>query len=69
MILYRMQCCHICGEEKPKGEFNHLPNFTKYKKGKVIWCRSCQKMWIDQKREQEYKQKYLDQPTFSVSFH
>jgi hypothetical protein len=30
-----------------------MPNFTKYKKHKVTWCRACQKVWIDMKKEME----------------
>lgn len=33
----------------------------KYKKNgqKMQWCRDCQRMWIAMKREEEYKDKYL----------
>jgi len=48
-----MPCCHVCGETKPVEDFRNMPNFTKYKKHKVTWCRACQKVWIDMKKEME----------------
>jgi hypothetical protein len=64
-----MPCCRVCGEEKPAPEFYSVPNFTKYKKHKVLWCRSCQKLWMDMKKMQEYSEKYLyGEPKFTVSF-
>ena len=64
-----MPCCRICGEEKSPEEFYHLPNFTKYKKHKVIWCRACQKLWMDFRKQKEYTQKYLNgEQKFTVCF-
>jgi len=63
-----MLCCRICGELKPPQEFQSVAYFAKYKKHKVIWCRSCQKMWVDAKREKEYADKYLNTGSFTVSF-
>lgn len=64
-----MPICRICGEEKVKEDFYHIPNFLKYKKNKVIWCRYCQKLWLDMRKQREYTDKYLNtQQSFSVSF-
>ena len=64
-----MPCCRICGEIKEEKEFWNIPYFSKYKKQKVIWCRDCQKMWLDQRRQREYAEKYLFSiQSFSVSF-
>ena len=64
-----MPCCRVCGESKPEEEFNNIPNFTKYKKHKVTWCRGCQKLWVDMKKEKERKEKIVSgNHIFSVSF-
>ena len=63
-----MVCCRVCGDEKPPEEFFHIPYFSKYKKQKVQWCRACQRLWIDYKKEKEYREKYLQKPQFTVSF-
>ena len=66
-----MIACHICGEEKPKGEFNHIPRFTKLKKYDVTWCRKCQKMWLEMKKQDKRKdieKQYEDNNRFVVSF-
>lgn len=61
--------CRICGEEKPPEEFNNIPYFTKYKKHRVVWCRCCQKMYIEQKKEKEHQEKLMRTPKiFTVSF-
>lgn len=64
-----MLICRICGETKAEGEFKHITNFTKYKKHTVQWCRDCQKLWLDMKREKERVKKLLStQQKFEVSF-
>jgi len=46
-----------------------MPNFTKYKKHKVVWCRVCQKSWIDMKKEKEKIEKFRNYvANYSVSF-
>lgn len=56
-----MLCCKVCGETKKPYEFEKVIHFMKYKKNgqKMQWCRDCQRMWIAMKREEEYKDKYL----------
>lgn len=63
-----MPCCRICGETKPSKDFLSIAYFAKYKKNKVNWCRDCQRMWVEAKREKEYADKYLNTGSFTVSF-
>ena len=64
-----MITCRVCGELKPPEEFHNIPNFTKYKKHKVTWCRICQKLWIDMKKEKERIDKFRSyKAEYSVSF-
>jgi predicted metal-binding protein len=64
-----MPICRVCGEAKAEGEFRNITNFTKYKKHTVCWCRDCQKLWLDMKREKERMKKFLTLPqNFEVSF-
>lgn len=67
-----MLTCRICGDKKPGEEFLHITNFTKYKKHPVIWCKDCQKLWMDMRKEREFKQRKLaltqDTEKFIVSF-
>lgn len=68
-LLYRMPCCRVCGEHKPDEEFHHVINFTKYKKHKVTWCRPCQKLWIDMKKEKDRMHKlHSIEKNWEVSF-
>ena len=62
-------CCRICGEVKNAIEFHNILNFTKYKKHKVQWCKTCQKMYVDHKKEQIHHMKLEKLPRiFTVSF-
>ena len=64
-----MQACRLCGEEKPLEEFHKVMHFTKVKRHKVIWCRDCQKMYMEMKKEEEKKQTLqIWNPTGIVSF-
>ena len=64
-----MLLCRICGESKPPGEFKHITNFTKYKKQAVVWCRDCQKVWMDMNREKDRIKKFRSmKQKFEVSF-
>lgn len=64
-----MGLCFICGESKVQGEFKNIPNFTKYKKRSVSWCRDCQKLFLEMKRNKEMKNKILHgEKKFDVSF-
>lgn len=47
-----MQTCRLCGEEKSKEEFQHVIHFTKYKKHKVLWCKECQRMYMEMKKQE-----------------
>jgi len=63
-----MIVCHLCGEEKPDGEFRFFTNFTRYKRH-VQWCRDCQKMYLERKYEKDRKKKLLIlEPNFIVTF-
>lgn len=55
-----MPCCRVCGENKEDEEFKNVLNFTKYKKHKVIWCKDCQKLWMDMRKDKERHQKILN---------
>jgi len=64
-----MLVCRVCGDEKDDREFASIPFFTKYKRHKVIWCSSCQKMWIQMMKEKQRLQRFIEDPTkFVVSF-
>ena len=52
-----MECCRICGLQKPLQEFKNVFNFTKYKKHKVIWCRDCQRMYVDSRKSKELQER------------
>ena len=56
-----MQVCRVCGESKKLLEFEKVIHFMKYKKNgqKAQWCKDCQRMYIAMKREEEYKERYL----------
>lgn len=61
--------CKVCGDEKEKKDFYHVPYFTQYKKHKVQWCRHCQTMFVGMKKDVE-KRKIIedDQKKFEVTF-
>lgn len=64
-----MVTCRVCGQEKDESEFTYVPYFSKYKKHKVVWCRECQKMYMQMKKEKERLEKFLcDKNKFVVSF-
>ena len=64
-----MVICHLCGEEKDKKEFKNLMYFTTYKKQKVQWCKQCQRLYIDFKREKEGMEKLKQlKGDYKVSF-
>ena len=56
-----METCRVCGESKKLSEFEKVSHFIKYKKNgqKMRWCKDCQRMWMAMKREEEYKDRYL----------
>ena len=69
ILRNRMQTCRVCGEDKPLGQFTHIPYFCKYKKHKVVWCHECQKMYMKMKKEKQRVEAFLqDDQKFIVSF-
>lgn len=62
-----MPDCHICGETKETKDFICLPRFSKWKK--KWWCRDCQKLFLDMKKQKE-KEVILStsKDVFTVSF-
>lgn len=65
-----MSTCQICAEEKPTEEFAFLPYFTKHKKHKVKWCRDCQGMYMEMRKERlKQKKRVEDESKFTVCFH
>ena len=45
--------CLICGERKSKKDFKKVMWFATYKRRDVQWCRECQKMYVDMRRQRE----------------
>ena len=65
-----MTVCRICGEDKEPSQFHRIKNGTQFISKTKLWCRVCQKLWMDKKKE-EIRTKELEtkQWQFSVSFH
>lgn len=68
-----MKPCRICGEEKTKKDFFCIYGFSQYKKKR--WCRECQRLFLDMKKEQEKQEKEIEKQkkwelpaNFTVSF-
>jgi len=38
--------CRICGEEKDRKEFRKIKHHVEYKLKHRIWCRDCQRMYV-----------------------
>lgn len=55
-----MESCRICGENKIKREFVYTKHFRFIKPERVIWCRSCQRLY-KRKLELEAKKKKLEE--------
>lgn len=64
-----MECCRICGDTKDREEFVYIKNFKFIKPARVIWCRSCQRMY-KKKLDLEENKKRLEslQSNFIVKF-
>ena len=63
--------CHICGEEKDPTQFFRVKHFYKYMNTKRIWCRVCQKLFMQMKKEELVKKQFdqkVENQTFNVSF-
>jgi len=54
-----MECCRVCGETKDETEFVYIKHFKFIKPERVIWCRSCQRMY-KKKLEMEENKKRLE---------
>jgi len=62
-------CCHICGEQKGWRDFKNITYFSYYKKRRLQWCRDCQKMWVEKKRQEEQTREERNRKiNFLVSF-
>lgn len=61
--------CRICGLEKEACQFYKVKHFYKVMSAYKIWCRDCQKMYMEMKKVEEQK-KLRDQMrgTFDVCF-
>jgi hypothetical protein len=42
---------------KPDEEYNYIAYFTKYKKHPVVWCKDCQRMYVEFMKEEQRKNK------------
>lgn len=61
--------CRICGDEKDPKDFYKIKHFYKYHHSKIRWCRSCQRMWVEMKKQEEMlKQIAETRGTFCVKF-
>ena len=63
-----MNTCEICGESKPKIQFIKINHFYKWNRAWVIWCRDCQKMFIEMKRFEEAKKELSEKTSGLVEF-
>lgn len=63
--------CRVCGQEKERNQFYKVKHFYKYLNTKRVWCRDCQKLYIEMKK-QESAQKEFNQKVqsgeYSVGF-
>ena len=57
-----MPCCRICGETKKPDDFVKLKHFYKYHPSDVEWCKDCQKMYMEMKKEVKRKEEFLALP-------
>lgn len=66
-----MKPCRICGIEKDKQDFYKVKHFDLYKKIARVWCRDCQKLYMNMKRTENEKEKFnqkLEQADFILTF-
>ena len=65
-----MKVCHICGESKDNKEFFKIKHLYKYcNLGRRLWCRPCQKMYVDMKKQEDQRKQFNELKFgFSVSF-
>ena len=63
--------CRVCGQEKERSQFFKVKHFYKYLNTHRIWCRECQKLYIEMKKQEVAKQKFdekVEAGVFSVCF-
>lgn len=61
--------CTVCGERKGSLEFVKLKHFHTYHRSSVVWCKECQKMYMEMKESQKRKEDFLSVPFVAqVSF-
>jgi hypothetical protein len=61
--------CRVCGDEKESKEFYRIKHFYRYNHSHVKWCRACQKMFVDMKKQEEIlKLREETKGTFVVNF-
>ena len=63
--------CRVCGEEKEPNQFYRVKHFYKYLNTKRIWCRDCQKLYVEMKKQELSMKKFeerVEQNAFCVSF-
>jgi hypothetical protein len=56
------RACKICGERKGPLEFVKLKHFHTYHPSSVNWCKGCQKMYMEMKKEEKRKDEFLAVP-------
>ena len=52
--------CRVCGEVKQGKEFYKINVFYDFHWQDVQWCRVCQKMYCDMKRQEQTKKKFKE---------
>jgi len=57
-----MPTCRVCGEAKDPKEFTKMKHFWKYYKQQAIWCKACQKMYVDMKLEEKRLEEFQGMP-------
>lgn len=66
-----MKTCRICGEIKELKDFFKIKHLYKYcNLGRRVWCRDCQKMFVEMKKKEEQSSTFqgLHNQSFIVSF-
>lgn len=58
--------CYICGEDKRDRDFYRLKDYWKYFTVYKIWCRACQKMYIDMIKDEENKKIFIEKKASHV---
>lgn len=45
--------CRLCGNEKESKEFYRIKHFTRFYRRPIIWCRDCQRMFVEMKKNEK----------------